>query len=103
MTNRKLVTQWENLSIKFKSDNLIRPMKDMFLICLGERECNIDGKGKKGKTEKLVIFDEGGKCDEGAPIFFCKSDKQDNCWIYAWDGQKKIFIKSNIGKFVKNE
>ena len=100
MTNKKLVIQWKNLSIKFKSDKLVRPMKDMFLICLGERECDIDGNGKK---EMLVIFDEGGNCDEGAPIFFCKSDNKDNCWIFAWNSKEKIFVKSNIGKFVKNE
>ncbi len=78
----------------------MRPLKDMFLVCLGERECNINDRGKK---ERLVIFDEGGGCDEGAPIFFCKSDNKDNCWIFAWNSKEEIFIKSNIGKFIKNE
>ena len=100
MTNKQLVLRWKNLSIKFKSDNSVRPLSDMFLVCLGERKCNIF---EKGNNEKIVIFDEGGKCDEGAPIFFCKSDNHDNCWIYAWDSNKNAFIKSNIGKFVKND
>ena len=100
MTNKQLVLRWKNLSIKFKSDNSLHPLNDMFFVCLGERSCDVNGKGKK---ERLVIFDEGGNCDEGAPIFFCKSDNHDNCWIYAWDSNKKIFVKSNIGKFIKNE
>ena len=95
MKNKRLIKRWKNLAIQFKSSKETKPMTDMFLICWGNHD--IDFNGKK---ETVVVFDEGSNPGT-APSFYCQSDKDNNCWVFAWNG--KTFIKSNIGKFVKNE
>ena len=94
MKNKTLITNWKKYSIQFKISQEIKKMDDMFMICWGEKEIDIDGT-----KEKLVIFDEGG--EQGSPSLWCHSDKNNLCWAFAWDSNKKKAVKINIGKFVK--
>jgi hypothetical protein len=94
MKNKDLIKNWKTLAIKFKTSGQVRNMTDMFLLCWGETDMDIDGK-----KEKAVVFDEGGM--QGAPALFCQSDDQKNCIALGWDERKNTSVKSIIGKFVK--
>ncbi len=96
MTNAQLITCWKRLGIKFNTTKEVRPLTEMFAVCWGESETEIDGK-----KQKVVVFDEGG--EQGSPALFCKTDNKDTCWVCCWDGKKKTGVTANVGKFVKIE
>ena len=95
MTNKELIKGWKTLSIKFKTTGEIRPMTDMFLLCWGCTQMDVEGK-----KEETVVFDQGGT--QGSQVLFCQSDKDDACWAFGWNEEKKTSIKTNIGQFIKN-
>ena len=97
MTNKQLIKSWKKLAIQFKSEKILRPMIDIFLICWGEHDIDVNGE-----QETVVIFDEGSNPGT-APALYCQSDKDNNCWAFAWNSKSNTFVKSNIGKFIKSE
>lgn len=94
MTNGQLVKSWKELAIKFNTSNEVTPLTDMFAICWGETETEIEKK-----KEKVVVFDAGNK--EGINAVYCHSDKNDRCWICCWDSKKETGVRANIGRFVR--
>ena len=53
------------------------------------------------KKEKAVLFDTGG--EQGSPALHCCSDKNNNCWAFGYNSKTKSYMKSKIGRFVKND
>jgi len=96
MTNKQLIKKWKHLSLTFNTEKLKRPLTEMFLICWGETEVEVDGK-----KEKVVLFDTGG--EQGSPALHCNSDKDDVCWAFGYNSKTKTYAKAKIGKFVKND
>ena len=72
MTNKQLIKRWKDLSIKFNSEKIPKPMTDMFLVCCGETVLSVGGG-----EEKVIIFYQGYD-EKGSPAVFFKSDKKDN-------------------------
>ena len=98
MTNRQLIKRWKNLSIRFNTTPLTRPLTEMFAVCWGEHEVEVNGK-----KEKVIVFDEGSDPKQGAPAVFCQTDKKDIFWVLAWDSKKNTYVRANVGRFVKKE
>ena len=97
MTNQQLIKRWRELRIKFKSSKEMTPMMEMFLVCVGETEIDV-----QGKKETVVGFYQGYD-NSGSPAAFFSSDQKNNCFTYGLDTNKNTHVKSNIGKFVKND
>lgn len=96
MTNKSLVKNWKNLSLKFKTEGATKPLTDMFMICWGETPVELDGK-----KMSVVVFDCGGEA--GSPALFCYSDADDTCWCVGWDSKNDKMVKANIGTFLKTK
>ena len=97
MTNLVLIKDWKDLSIKFKSTKEITPLVEMFVICCGETIIDVGGK-----EENVVIFYQAFD-EKGSPSVMFQSDNDNNCWAFALDTTNKTHVRSNIGRFVKNE
>ena len=69
-------------------------MSDLFLICVGESEIDVDGK------KELVVSFFQGYDEKGSPAVFFNSDSKDRCWTFGYDTKKETHIKSNIGSFI---
>jgi len=95
MTNENLIKRWRTLSIQFKSNKTITPMMEMFLLCAGESEIDVEGK-----KESVISFYQGYD-EKGSPVVFFTSDSKNNCWTYGYDSNKKTHVKSKIGKFIE--
>ena len=96
MTNKQLIKKWKRLSIAFNTEKIKRPLCEIFMICWGETEVEVDGK-----KEQVVLFDTGG--EQGSPALHCNSDKNDVCWAFGYNSKTKAYTKAKIGKFVKND
>jgi hypothetical protein len=93
MTNQHLIRNWRSIGIKFKSSKEFTSLSDLFLVCVGETEIDVNGT-----KERVVTFFEAYD-DKGSPAVFFTSDDKDRCWTFAHnDG---THIKSNIGSFIK--
>lgn len=97
MTNQELVDNWKNLGLKLDTEDKIHKLADLFMICWGEAQEEMEIEG--GKKVKVVIFDTGGAM--GSPSLWCHSDENDNCWEMGFDPKIKKSVERNIGKFVK--
>lgn len=97
MTNRQLIKKWRELQIEFKSSKETIPILQMFLVCVGETEIDV-----QGKKEVVVGFYQGYD-SIGSPAAFFSSDQKNNCFTYGVDTKNNTHIKSNIGKFINYE
>ena len=95
MTNKHLIRNWQSIGIRFKTLKEISSLSDLFLVCVGESEMDVDGK-----KETVVGFYQGYD-EKGSPALFFKSDKKNTCFTFGWDSNKKTYVKANIGEFVK--
>jgi hypothetical protein len=95
MTNRDLMTKWKELKIKFKSEKKPIPMLEMFLVCVGETEIDVQGK------KEIVVGFYQGFAEEGSPAYLFSSDQKNRCYTYGLDSKKNTHVKSLIGKFIK--
>jgi len=92
MTNKHLIKHWREIAIRFKSSKEVSSLSDLFLICVGEMEIDV-----QGKKEPVVVFYQGYDV-HGSPAILFTSDDKDRCWTFAHkDG---THLKSNIGSFV---
>ena len=99
MTNRDLIVKWRELKIKFKSEKKSTPMMEMFLVCVGETEIDVQGQDK---LERVVGFYQGFD-EKGSPAVLFSTDKKNTCFTYGLDTKNNKHVKANIGVFVKNE
>ena len=95
MTNKELIQNWKTLKIKFKSEKKSIPMLEMFLLCVGETEIDVNGE-----KELAVAFYQGYD-EKGSPAVLFQSDSKDYCWTFGIDSKNKTHIKARIGKFMK--
>jgi len=95
MTNRDLMTKWKELRIKFNSEKKPIPMLEMFLVCVGETEIDVQGK------KEIVVGFYQGFDEKGSPTAMFSTDQKNRCFAYGLDTKKNTHVKAKIGKFVK--
>lgn len=95
MTNKEIIKNWKTLKIKFKSEKKPVPLLEMFLVCVGETDIDVNG------TKETVVGFYQGYDDKGSPAVLFTSDDRDVCWTYGKDSIKNTHVKSKIGKFIK--
>jgi hypothetical protein len=94
MTNKHLIKNWRKIAIRFKSSQEVTSLSELFLVCVGESEIDVEGK-----NELVVAFFQGYD-EKGSPAVFFNSDDKDRCWTFAHkDG---THVKANIGSFVNS-
>jgi|SRR5579862_7034662 len=92
MTNIHLIRNWRNIGIKFRKSKQTSSLSDLFLVCVGETEIDVDGK-----KERVVSFFAAYDTN-GSPAVFFTSDNDNKCWTYAHNNG--THVKSHIGEFV---
>ena len=93
MTNRDIMTKWKELKIKFNSEKKPIPMLEMFLVCVGETEIDVQGK------KEIVVGFYQGFAEEGSPTALFSTDQKNRCFTYGLSGN--THVKAKIGKFIK--
>jgi len=89
--------RWRELKIKFKSSKEIKNLNELFLVCVGETEIDVQGK------KEIVVGFYQGFDEKGSPAILFSTDKKNTCFTYGLDTTKNTHIKANIGVFVKNK